>query len=374
MNNKIKVLHVLSDTNIGGAGKYLITYCKNRDKEKYDIKVALPSNSLLIPELKETGVEIIEIDGMRDNSKDFKSYKLIKNVIESELPKIVHTHASLVARLAAKKAKCKPKIIYTKHCDFEPSKLYKYGIVKKMFGNFTKKLADCIIATSEHTKMNLIKQGVDESIIVSIPNGTDGFKRYSKEKIDEIKRKYNINNEKTIGYVARLVELKGHKNLFDAVKIINDNSNIEFKCLIAGDGDYKEELLKYVEEFKIADKVDFVGFVKDVEEFLNIIDIQVNCSYLSETTNLALIEGMSIGIPSVATNIGGTPDMITDGVNGYVVPIQDPDKLAEKLIDIIHDDELYNKLSVNSEKIFEERYTSDKFAKSIEDVYTKILQ
>ncbi len=314
-----------------GHGKYLITYCKNRNVNKYDVVVVLPKDSLLIPELETTGVKIVEIDGLKDNSKDYKAYKLIKKVIDDEKPNIVHTHASLIARIAAKRSQAKPKIVYTKHCDFEPSKIYKYGVVKRMFGSFTKTYADCIIATSAHSKENLVKQGIDPNIITFIPNGTDGYKRLDESKIAKLKEKYSITNEKVIGYVARLVELKGHKTLFDAVKILKGNEKLNFKCLIVGDGEYKEALQEYVKEIDIEDKVIFTGFIKNVEEIVNILDVQVNCSYLSETTNLALLEGMSIGVPTVATNIGGTPDMIENDINGYIVPILDSENMAQKI-------------------------------------------
>ncbi len=369
---KTRVLHVISDTNIGGAGKYLITYCRNRNKEKFDISVALPKNSKLIPELKETGVNLIELDGLKDNSKDLKAYFAIMDVINEIEPDILHTHASVVARFAGKFAKCKPKIVYTKHCDFEPSSIYDNGIVQKLFGSFTKHFADRIIATSEHSRINLIKQGIDDSIIVTIPNGTDGFNRLSQSQIDKIKNKYGIKDEKVVGYVARLVELKGHKTLIDSVKLLKQKS-VNIKCVIAGDGDYKEELQEFVKSRELENDVIFTGFVSDVEEILNIFDVQVNCSYLSETTNLALLEGMSIGIPTVATNIGGTPDMITDGKNGYVVPIKDSQQMADKIYEIITNYNLYSDLKMNSVNIFKEKYTSDKFARSIEEVYENLI-
>ena len=372
MSEKCTVLHFISDTNIGGAGKYLINYCKNRNKERFEVLVALPRNSLLIPELKNTGVKIIEIEGIKDDSKDFKAYKIIKHIIDTNKPDIVHTHASIVARIAAKRAKCKPKIIYTKHCDFEPSKIYSYSIIKKLFGSFTKRYADRIIATSMHSKENLIKQGISSDIIVAIPNGTDGFKRLPIDNIKSTKAKYNIKEEKVIGYVARLVELKGHKTLFDAVKELKDTSDIKCKCLVIGDGEYKEELEKYVAENGLQNDVIFTGFIENVEEILNIVDVQVNCSYLSETTNLALLEGMSLGIPGVATNIGGTPDMIQDEINGFVVPIQDGSSMAKKLKLVLEDKELYNKMQENSTRIFNEKYTSEKFAKAIENVYDNV--
>lgn len=366
--NIIKVLHVISDTNIGGAGKYLINYCNNRNKDEFEISVLLPRGSALVPYLEKSGVNLIQIDGLKDNSKDFKSYKMIRNTIDDLKPDIVHTHASIVARIAAKRSKCKPKVVYTKHCDFEPSKIYKYKIVKVLFNKFTKKFADKIIATSEPSKQNLIKQGIDENLIVTIANGCDGYNRYSDEQIKSIKTKYGLKDEFVIGYVARLVELKGHKFLFDAIKELKENVS-NFKCLIVGDGDYKEELQRYVKELGIVQEVIFTGFIENVEEILNIIDLQVNCSYLSETTNLALLEGMSLGIPTVAFSIGGLTFMIKDEYNGYIVPIKDFKALSNKMMTIMNDKNLYEKLKINSIECFKNNYTSQRFSKTIEEVY-----
>ncbi len=364
---------MISDTNIGGAGKYLINYCKNRDKDSFQVSVIVPKDSKLISELRTTGVDIIELDGLKDNSKDFKVLSSLKNHINTINPDIVHTHASIVARLSAKISKAKPKIVYTKHCDFEPSNLYNNPLIKSIFGTFTKTFADKIIATSEHLKQNLIKQGIDSDLIVTIVNGTDGYERLSNSDIENLKKKYGINNEKVVGYVARLVELKGHKTLFDSIKILKNKGLKDFKCLVVGDGDYKEELVDYAKEIGIEDDVIFTGFVEDVQSVLNIIDVQVNCSYLSETTNLALLEGMSLGIPTVATCIGGTPDMIQDDKNGYIVPIQNSTEMADRLYKILTDYNLYSDLKMQSISIFKEKYTSKQFAKSIEDVYRSLI-
>ena len=370
----IKVMHVISDTNIGGAGKYLITICQNIDKDKFQISVVLPKGSLLIPELKETGVNLIEVDGMKDDSKDAKAIKMLKKIIDDNKPDIVHTHASIVARIAGRKSKSKPKIVYTKHCDFEVSKIYNNLIVRKLFGAFTKRYADMVIATSNHSKENLIKQGIKEDMILAIPNGTKGYNTLPEENKKKIRMKYNLTNEFVIGYIARLVELKGHLYLLESVKYLKDNyPNFNFKCMLIGSGEFEEKIKEKIEELDIKDKVILTGFVKDIESIVNILDIQVNCSYLSETTNLALLEGMSIGVPSVATDIGGTPDMIEQNVNGSVVHIKDAEAMAKEIYRIYADKDLYTKMRENSIKIFKEKYTEDKFVRNIEKVYENVL-
>ncbi len=109
---KRKVLHFVSDTNIGGAGKYVITYCKNYNQEQFSICVVVPCNSKLIPELKKCHVEVMEVDGLKDCSLDIKAIGKLKRIIQEQKPDIVHTHASLSARIAAKWARSLQNCFY----------------------------------------------------------------------------------------------------------------------------------------------------------------------------------------------------------------------------------------------------------------------
>ena len=366
---KIKVLNIISDTNIGGAGKCVITYCNNYSKDKYDIVVVMPKNSLLKPEIEKTGVKIIEIDGLKDKSFDVSAIKLIKSIIIAENPDIVHTHASLSARIAAKQyGNC--KIVYTKHCDFPISKIYKYKIVRKLNGWLNEKLADKIIATSEQAKDNLIKQGISEEKIVVVLNGVNKLEEANEDTKKELKKKYNIDDGcKVVGYLARIEELKGHKYFIEAAKIINDKYKGKYKFLIMGSGSYEEEAKKLVKELNLENDVIFTGFINDVASMLSIVDLQINASYLSETTNLALLEGMSLGIPTVATKVGGTPKMIEKFENGLLVEKADSESLAEGIIKAFENEEKYLYMKEKSKQIYNERYTSRCYAQNIERVY-----
>ena len=372
--DKIKVMHFISDTNIGGAGKYLITYCKNRNKDKYDVIVALPENSLLIPELESTGVRLIKLNGLKDKSLDIGAIGKLKKIIKEEKPNIVHTHASLSARIAARSLKdC--KIIYTRHCDFEPSSKFKYRFIRKLNGKFNAKYADAIIATSEHAKENLIKQGIDENLITTISNGFDGHAKISEEEKNALRQKYNITSDEiVIGYLARIVPLKGHVYLVESARILKEKySDFKFKVLIMGGGEYEDFLKRMVNTYNLQDRVIFTGFVSNTGEMLNIVDVQVNCSHLSETTNLALIEGLSLGIPSVVTNIGGNSQIVEDDVNGYVVPIRDSEKMAESIHLITKDPEKFRKMQIEAQRIFDEKFNSKLFAENIERVYERVV-
>lgn len=245
--NKIKVLNIISDTNIGGAGKCIITYCKNRNIKRFDITVLMPKDSLLKPEIEKSGVKVLEIDGLKDKSLDLSAIGKIKKVIKEIKPDIVHTHASLSARIAAKQyGKC--KIVYTKHCDFPVSNKFRYRIVKKINQILNESLTDKIIATSELAKENLIKQGIHEELVETVLNGVDGFKEISQEEKIDIRKKYGIESDEiTVGYLARIEELKGHRYLIEAANILKEKP---IKFLLMGSGSYEEEAKNLVKKLR----------------------------------------------------------------------------------------------------------------------------
>lgn len=326
--------------------------------------------------MKLHGVRIIEIDGLKDKSLDFSAIGKLKRIIKQEAPDVVHTHASLSARIAAKiYGKC--KIVYTRHCDFPISKKYKYKIVRFANGFLNELLADKIIVTSIPTKENLIKQGLSEKIIEVVINGVNELKATSDEEKQRIKNKYNISNDEVVvGYLARLEELKGHKYLIEAAKIINDKKEIEtkFKYLIMGSGAYEEAAKNMVNELNLEEAVIFTGFISDVEQMLNVIDIQINASYLSEGTTLSLLEGMSLGIPTVATKCGGNPYIIENEKNGLLVEKADSNSLANGIIKIVQDRNKYSEMKENSIEIFKQKYTSKIYAKNIEKIYESMVK
>lgn len=371
---KTKILNIISDTNIGGAGKCVITYCNNYNKEKYEVVVAMPEKSLLKPEIEKAGVRVIELQGLRDKSLDLKAIKIIRNIIKEEKPDIVHTHASLSARIAARQAKnC--KIVYTRHCDFPISKIYSHKIIRYLNGKVNGSLTDKVIATSDMAKENLIKQGINENIITTILNGVNEMPEITENEKQKIREKYSINsNEIVVGYLARVEELKGHKYFIEAAKIISDRFKGKYKFLIMGSGSYEEEAKKLVKDLSLDNVVIFTGFISKVYEMLNIVDVQINASYLSETTNLSLLEGMSLGIPTVATKCGGTPKMIMEGQNGILVEKADAKSLADGIINITNDNEKYQYMKKRSKEIYNERYTAKVYAKNIEKVYESLVK
>lgn len=369
----IKVVNVISDTNIGGAGKCVINFCKNYDKKKFEIVVVVPKGSALVAELKPTKVKIIEIDGLKDKSFDMSSlFKLIK-VFKNEAPDIVHTHASSVARIAAKFAGG-AKIIYTRHCAYPVSDKIKKGIGRFLYKNINEFFADEIIAVGNAAEENLLDGGISKEKITTFFNGVEQIEITSEEKRKQLRKQYGINDdENVVGIMARLELVKGQDTFIEAANILLKDKNLKIKFLILGTGSEEQRLKEKVKELGIEKDIIFTGFVKNVEDFLNIMDVQVNCSFGTETSCLSLLEGMSIGVPAVASDYGGNPYLIFDGENGYIVPIKSPEKTAEAIRRILQNKEIKRKMQEKAVEIYNKKFTIQRYVNNVQDVYEKAI-
>lgn len=365
----IKVLNIISDTNIGGAGRVLLNYAKYRDRDRFDMEVVLPENSMLAEPLRELDVKVYEIDAMADKSFDRDATGKLKELIKETEPDIVHTHGSLSGRIAAKS--CGKKIVYTRHCAFPVKSYMRRGPgrwANKLMNEF---LTDRIIAVGEAAKQNLMESGISEKYIDMMMNGSEKILLPPPEERTELRKSYGLEEDDfVIGIMARIEVYKGHGDILEALRILLDEGR-KVKLIIAGTGGYEEELREKAKEFPEGSII-FAGFISDISKILAVMDVQINASYESETSSLSVIEGMSAGVPSVVSDIGGNPLLVENGVNGLIFPARDSEALAGCIRTLAEDRAAYDSMKEGSVRIYEERFTGGIFAASVEAVYDKM--
>ena len=368
---KYKIIEVSSDTNIGGAGKCLLALLENFDYSSFEVKVVLPKNSLLKPHIDKLNIPVIEVDGIADKSLDAGAIGELKRIFKAEKPDLVHTHASMSARIAARQAGA--KVIYTRHSVFKPSKKISHGPGKLINGMINNYLADGIIAVAEAAKDNLTDTGVSAKKIRVILNGVDALKETSESQKSQLRERFGVKSgEKVVSIVARLEDIKGHEYFIEAADELI-KKGIKARFFIAGTGSYENVLKEKVKAMNLTDNVIFTGFITDVDKLMAITDVQANASYGTEATSLALLEGMSIGIPAVVSDFGGNPGVIKTGRNGIVVPKQNSHALAEGLEKLLTDDELYKKMSAGAREIFNSAFTSKAMTENTVNYYKEII-
>ena len=204
----IKVLEVSSDSNIGGAGKCIVTFLKHYDRGRFDVGAVVPTGSKLLPEIEALGVKTYELDRLAEKSLDAGAVKLLKKLFKRLRPDIVHTHGCMSARIAAKL--CGIKVVYTRHSVFEPSPRLSRGIGKLINGAVNSRAADRIIAVAEAAKDNLTATGVPEKKIDVILNGVEPLREYSPDEREKARAIFGIApDEKAAAIIARLTEAQG---------------------------------------------------------------------------------------------------------------------------------------------------------------------
>lgn len=343
----IKILHFITDTNIGGAGNLLCEQIKGLDRAKFDITVALPRGSALIGKLKPLPCKIIQFNYGSNQSFSIKNIIESIEIIKKMRPDVVHSHGSLSSRIAATVLKT-PCRVFTRHCAPPIPPFFTNPLIKRCYGAINDLLSTKIIATAECVKSDLIEMGVIGRKITTIVNGVMPLRYFSDNEKKFLRAKYGLSKENfVISIIARLEEGKGHKTLLEAAKICKTECP-NFRFFIVGTGNFEQNLGDYATLLGVCDAVHFCGFQSDVSPILNITDVNVNCSYVSETASLSLSEGMSLGIPCVASDVGGNPYMVKNEENGLVFPVQNSDALAKALIRLYHDKELYKKCSLGA--------------------------
>ena len=371
----IRVVEAISDGNIGGAGVLLCSRLKSSDKSLIRTTVLIPKDSKLLERLRNIDVDILEVDCSSDKAFDSSAVFILIRLIRRISPDIINTHGWLTARIAA--AVCKiPIRIYTRHCAFPVSKLSKTFIVRKSFGALTNLLSHHIIAVADAAKDNLLEMGVTSEKISVIINGSEAIRTVSESEKDNLRRMLGIEDGETVIAInARLENYKGHDCLLKAIRIFRDKYGdaIHLKCLIIGDGSRREALLQNVIFNKLDDIIIFTGFLDDIAPYMNIADINVNCSIGTETSSLALSEGMSLGIPAIASDFGGNTYMVKDGVNGFIFPQNSADVLAEKIFLLASDKLIYSQMSEQARLRFVNELNSRNMTQKTEKLYLELF-
>jgi len=246
--------------------------------------------------------------------------------------------------------------------------------VGKLKLKFLRKYTDCFVCPSEEVKRELIEYKFPEERIKKIPNGVD-IKKFSpvngniKEKI---KQSLNLSYNKVVTFTGRLVLGKGLEILLSTWKKIISLFP-DSHLLILGKGSLKDTLQNMTNELKIKEYVTFKGEVKNIDQYLKASDVFILPS-LAEGLSNALLEAMACGLPVVATNIGGTKEVIKNGMNGILVEPKNSEQLAQAVLSLIRDEKRAQRLGRNAQKTVKESYSLDRISKKYTQIYSQLLK
>ncbi|MCF6097222.1 glycosyltransferase [Thermovorax subterraneus] len=361
-----KVLHVITDTNIGGAGRYLLNLLSAWDESRYSVAVACPSGGELEKRLKDLGVKVYPLKG-GEKSFSISHVAQILGIIAREKVDLVHTHASLSGRIAGRLLG--RRVVLTRHWMGKKSEM---GIFRPLINRiFYQLLTDRVIAVSRAVKVSLMEIGVPAWLIKTVYNGIDVPN--ISGNCGKLRKALNVPERiPLIGMIGRLVPEKGHEYAIRAMPEILKKFR-DTRLVLVGDGPFRPYLEDLCGKVGVKDKVVFLGFRKDVEEIAIDFDVILMPS-LSEGLPLALLESMALGKPVVASEVGGIPEIIKDGVNGVLVPPEDAGALAERIIGLLMSNEMREKLGENARQTVLSKFTAKIMAENTMRIYDELLK
>lgn len=365
---RIKVLYVITALGIGGAEKLLLSIIQKLDLKTFvPVVISLYNDCTLYKDFKKTGARIFCLN----YSKKYSPFIILKllRIMRFEKPDIVHTHlphATIWGRIAARLSGIKTVFSTEHNLSVWKRKRFFFYLLYKVTCKWNFK----IIAVSKAIKKKIAKEfSVPEQKIVVVYNGIDTIEYDDSIKCPEDLIKLT---RPIIGTVGRLHKIKGHSYLVKAFsKVVQQYPTAHL--LIVGDGDQRQNLEKQIIELELNNSVHLLGSRSDVRAILQLIDIFVFPS-LEEGLGIALIEACAAGKPYVATNVGGIPEIIKDGENGFLVSPSDSVALGEKIIQLLKDKEQYKKLASYNQQVIKRKFNIHDKVKTLEQLYLQSLK
>lgn len=299
---------------------------------------------------------------------------LMKDLSFSDID-IVHFQGlhRLLSRWLLQKAVRKKVKILTTHALQEAIEIVRRSRYDFLVNNFfidSLKSMDHIIALSETDLKSLIYLGLPKSKITVIPNGID------HQKFARRKRFVERNEKIKILCVARFEKNKNYESLVYALsKLKNDGLNFGAYFIGAiSDNEYFEKIVGLIKKKRLEKFIKIGVSVDDPA----LIDCYLSCDLFvlpssMETFPLVILEAMYAGLPIVATYVGGIPDIVKNGVNGFLVPPNDPQQLYERCLQLLKDDKLRNELGTINKKTAK-NYTWSKIASSTYNLYQRLME
>jgi len=243
-----------------------------------------------------------------------------------------------------------------------------YGLNNSKISH-TKKIMINYIAISEQIKQHWVENGLDSKKIDVIYNVYQSSDDDALPDTD-ISSMSEYDGYKII-FVGRLTGCKGIYFLLKSFeKIINDN--VSAKLFLVGDGEEENKLKEYISELNIKQHVVFFGYRSNPQAFIRNADLLVLPSN-EEGFGRVLLEAMDVGTPVIGTRIGGIPEIIEHGVNGFLVDYGDVDSLKQSIIAILKDESLRLKIIQGGYKTINTKFRVETYKEKLENIYDSFL-
>lgn len=375
---KINILYLI-DTYINGGGTetHLADLVMNLDKDTFNPVICSfeLEECPFVNKIRNSGIRIEYIPVRKIYSFEafIQASKLMK-FIKSNNTDIVQafhfksdTYGVLVSRLAGVK-----KIISSKR-DLGDLKKKRQVLLNKLMNPY---IDHFIVACNSVGEVVRKIEGVESKKMTTIYNGVN-LRRFDLDRrsdVTSLKKELDIHDGTfVIGSIAYFRPEKAYHIFFEAIEKIK-NSIENWAVLILGDGPLEEYFKSFCKERKLDRNVRFMGSVLDVPRYISLMDIICLVPNKNEGFSNAILEGMAMKKPIIATDVGGNAESVQDGETGFIIPSNDSEELSNAILKLFNDVNLRNRMGEKGRERIEKHFVLDGMIRKMEHLYLKLYQ
>jgi len=339
-----KILFLQLYVSPGGASQAMLNLTKTLVNYGHSISVLYPKTTPLHTRFSEEGVNVlIDLKILDDVEKNLDFFKQFDLIFLNGSPSFT------LAELIKKSGK---PVVYLVH-DSKRSGLERYGINKFHFS-----IPEKIIFVSDFARQ-FFSDLKTQNNFLTIHNGIDLqeiHKFIQENNKNVIREKWGFSkNDIVVTLIGRFRGNKGQHIFIEMAKIMLQSNTSNLRFLIAGFGPKKnlKKIQSLIKKYKLQSKVQIIVSPQNIYEIYLISDIYVSCSF-NESFPLVTLEAMAFNLPIIATNVGGVPEQIEDGINGILIPPGDPITLSKKIEFLMNNPQISeNFVKVNNRRLIE---------------------
>ncbi len=370
----MNILYVIEGDG-GGAVSHVLALARGLSEMGVSVRIAFMCDGPAVTEAGKLGLSFSVVN--KTMPLDIRPVLKLLSVLEKHGIDIIHSHTirgNFYARITALLHR-KPVLCVTtvhSHIVDELKGERTFGIWDWLLWvreKLTWVRVDRFICVSDKLKKRLLSEGVPSDKIAVIENGVElPDLRVAENENRSVREELSIDNDEIVVVtIGRLVPVKNHILFLKAAReVTRQKKNVRF--LVVGDGVLLDSLRAKAKEWNLKERVIFAGWRNDVQRLLCATDIYVICSFV-EGLNLSVLEAMAHGVPIVGTDVKGVSDIVVDKETGFLVELNNVDRLANAILALAGNRELSERMGKNGRQLVEERYSVQAMVDNTARVY-----
>jgi L-malate glycosyltransferase len=367
--DRVRLFKFVADFRIGGTERQFVTLSRRLDPSLFDLSFGC---------LRRQGDFLAQLDAAvplyaypiasLHSAKSLTMQMRLLRDLRRRRVEIVHTYGfypNVFATLVAKAAGAVAIASIRDQGDL-------WSAMQRRVERWMLRLSDAVVVNAEAVRARLIGEGYDARRIFVIRNGVDVARFGERPAPGRLRSDLGLPARTPIvAALCRLHEVKGVEFFLKAAVTLSRRFP-DARFVIAGDGYHRPALERQAGELGLGGRVIFTGFQQNVPQFLSEVQISVLPS-LSEALSNTLLESMAAGVPVVATNVGGNPEAVEDGVTGLLVPSREPEALAAAIARLLEQPALAQAMGRAGRQRAVERFSLDRLTHETESLYLRLL-